>query len=106
MRKSQRKIKKMDPETMKIEVWKGSGALAGGLGGPWELFREVLADFAQFGPGSDRRNLAQKGQDGAKMVQGQDDHLEAIWEAILRSLGGLGGEHSKKQSKCKKRATP
>ena len=55
---------------------------------------KVLADFGQFGPGSDRRNLAQKGQDGAKMVQvgRQEDHLEAIWEAILRSLGGLGGD--------------
>ena len=73
----------MDPETMKIEVWKGSGALAGGLGGPWELFREVLADFAQFGPGSDRRNLAQKGQDGAKIIK-----VEAK-TTILKPFGRL-----------------
>ena len=73
----------MDPETMKMEVWKGSGALAGGLGGPWELFREVLADFAQFGPGSDRRNLAQKGQDGAKIIK-----VEAK-TTILKPFGRL-----------------
>ena len=73
----------MDPETMKIEVWKGSGALAGGLGGPWEHFREVLADFAQFGPGSDRRNLAQKGQDGAKIIK-----VEAK-TTILKPFGRL-----------------
>ena len=62
-----------------------------------------MADFGQFGPGSDRRNLAQKGQVGAKMVQveRQDDHLEAIWEAILRSLGGLGGDLSKNSRSVK-----
>ena len=34
-------------------------------------------------------------------VEGQDDHLEAIREAILRSLGGLGGDLSKNSRSVK-----
>ena len=83
MRKSQRKINKDGPRNHENRGLEGVWSSCGSLGGPWELFREVLADFAQFGPGSDRRNLAQKGQDGAKIIK-----VEAK-TTILKPFGRL-----------------
>ena len=75
----------------------GLGALGGDLGTK-NLSKCALADF---GRARIDQNLAQMGQDGAKLEPrwrqeppswGQDGHLEAIWGAFLSIFGGLGSD--------------
>ena len=79
--------------------------------GVWELLEVTLKRkiyeklpwpiFVNFGRARIDQNLAQMGQDGAKLEPrwrqdapswGQDGHLEAMWAAILSIFGGLGGD--------------
>ena len=82
-----------------------------GLEGVWELLGATLGRkisqklswpiLVNFGRARIDQNLAQMGQDGAKLEPrwrqdapswGQDGHLEAIWGAILSIFGGLGSD--------------
>jgi len=91
-------LEKMDPKNVENRgLERGLGALGGDLGKK-NLSKAVLLDFGQ---PRIVHNLAQMGEDGAKLEPswsqdnsswGQDGHLEAIWGAILSILGGLGGD--------------
>ena len=65
-------IKKWSPNLEKSRSGGGLGALGGDLGTK-NLSKAVLADFSQFGPGSDRQKSPKMrpswGQVGAKMLQ-------------------------------------
>ena len=88
---------KMEPETMKIEVGRGSGrswkrswhenCLGGCLGRLWPILdRRGEAKMAARWP-----NLAPRwGQDGPRW--GLSGHLVADWGVILGILGRLGGD--------------
>ena len=96
-----RKLFKHGPENLKNR----------GLEGVWELLGAILRRktfqklswliLVNFGRARIDQNLAQRGQDGAKLEPrwrqdppswSQDGHLEAIWGAILSIFGGLGGD--------------
>ena len=88
--KSSQKGRKIDPETWKIEAWRGSGR---SWGRPLEE-KCPGGCLGRFWPILDRRgepkmaarwaNLAARwGQDGAKMAQ------DRVWLAILRPVGEL-----------------
>ena len=82
-----------------------------GLEGVWEVLGATLAPkffknlscliLVDFGRARIVENLAQMGQDGAKLEPrcrqdapswSQDGQLEAIWGAILSIFGGLGSD--------------